>query len=154
VEQVGPPVVGHIPEVLHYSALPLFDWIQHPEQAQAARAMTQAHLLRLGLKVKIETSQQPGVHVIRYPLPTQPLVSIIIPTRDQLAVLRVCIETLMEKTAYPCYELLVVDNGSVAPDAVQFLAQLENMGLDQVRVLRWPHPFNFSAINNFAVQQA
>ncbi|WP_066459824.1 glycosyltransferase [Castellaniella caeni] len=154
VEQVGPAVLGHIPEVLHASEQALFTWIQASPVVAAFQHVIEAHLQRLNIAASIEASAQPGVQVVRYPVDTRPLVSIIIPTRDLLSVLKVCIESLMEKTAYARYELLLVDNGSVAPDAVNYLVELERMALSQVRVLRWPHPFNFSAINNFAVQQA
>jgi GT2 family glycosyltransferase len=84
---------------------------------------------------------------VRWPLASQPLVSLIIPTRDGRALLETCIESLRRVTTYRKYEIVVVDNGTTDPSTLDYLAKLE-------RVLRWPHPFNFSAINNFAVRQA
>ncbi len=154
VEQVGPPVVGHVPEVLQLGGRSLMDWVRDPETMTWFPAVTQAHFVRMGLEARIEPGLVPGLQRIEYPLAAQPLVSIIIPTRDQLPVLRACVEGLMERTAYPHYELLVVDNGSVEPDAVAFLAGLEGMETDRVRVLRWPGAFDFAAMNNFSVSQA
>ncbi len=154
VEQVGPPVVAHVPEVLQLGGSRLMDWVHASSTMTWFPAVTQAHFVRMGLEARIEPGLLPGLQRIEYPLDTQPLVSIIIPTRDQLPVLRACVEGLMEHTAYAHYELLVVDNGSVEPDAVAFLAGLEGMGADRVRVLRWPQAFDFAAINNFAVAQA
>jgi GT2 family glycosyltransferase len=90
---------------------------------------------------------------VRWPLPDPaPLVSIIVPTRDAAPVLARCIGSLFARTTYRNYELLVVDNGSREPDAVALLSRLAAGG--QARVLRYDRPFNFSAINNFAVEQA
>lgn len=90
---------------------------------------------------------------VRYPLPEPaPLVSVIVPTRDAVQLLRQCVESLLDKTDYPRFELLVVDNGSRDAEALAYLAELRNR--QQVRVLRWDRPFNFSAINNFAAGEA
>jgi len=90
---------------------------------------------------------------IHYPKPiSPPLVSIIIPTRDRLDLLQPCVESLLGKTRYPQFEILVVDNDSKDPAVLDFMAQHERSG--QIRVLRYAKPFNFSAINNFAVQHA
>ncbi|WP_278800154.1 glycosyltransferase [Marinobacter nauticus] len=91
---------------------------------------------------------------VRYPHAGAPLVSIIIPTKDQLHLLQTCVESILEKTAYPNYEILVVDNNSETPEARTWLDGLNSMGLPNLRVLRYPKPFNFSAINNFAVTQS
>lgn len=154
VEQVGPPVVGHVPEVLQLGGRSLMDWVRDPATMAWFPAVIQAHFVRMGLEARIGPGLAPGLQRIEYPLDTQPLVSIIIPTRDQQPVLRACVEGLMEYTAYPHYELLIVDNGSVEPDAVAFLAGLEGMGTDRIRVLRWPQAFDFAAMNNFAAGQA
>lgn len=154
VERVGPPAVAHVPEVLHLGRSGLMDWVREPSTMAWFPAVTQAHFVRMGLEASIEQGLAPGLQRIEYPLNTRPLISIVIPTRDQLPVLRSCIEGLMVHTAYPHYELLVVDNGSVEPDALAFLAGLEGMGTGQIRVLRWPQVFDFAAINNFAAKQA
>lgn len=154
VEQVGPPVVGHIPEVLQFGNRSLMDWVRDSDTMLWFPAVTQAHFVRMGLEAQIEPGPTLGLQRIVYPLAVQPLVSIIIPTRDQLPVLRACIEGLMEHTAYPHYELLIVDNGSVDPKTIAFLAGLDAMETDQIRVLRWPQAFDFAAMNNFAVTHA
>lgn len=154
VELVGPGVVGHIPEVLLLGARSLSEWVEAPETQVWFPAVTQAHFVRLGIDAQIAPGLRPGLQRITYPLPIRPLVTIIIPTRDQLSVLRTCIEGLMERTAYVNYELLIVDNQSIEPDAVAFLAGLEGLDNSRVRVLRWAHAFNFSEMNNFAVHEA
>ena len=81
-----------------------------------------------------------------------PRVSVIIPTRNGLKVLKPCLTSLLGITRYPDLEVLVVDNGSDDPATLQFLAELEGQG--KIRVLRDPGPFNYSALNNQAVEQA
>ena len=105
------------------------------------------------LVVPVET----GIRRIKRSLPDPlPLVSVIIPTRDAVAVLKVCIDSLLNRTEYPAIELLIVDNQSSDPAALAYLAELDGLsrtGLS-IRVLRYPHRFNYSAINNFAVTEA
>lgn len=91
---------------------------------------------------------------LRYGHQHSPLISILIPTRDRLAFLQRCVESILEKTTYTDYEILIVDNHSQAPEAVEWLAAVESMGDDKIRVLRYPYPFNSSAINNRAAEQA
>ncbi|HOL63955.1 MAG TPA: glycosyltransferase family 2 protein, partial [Accumulibacter sp.] len=88
---------------------------------------------------------------LRPPEPT-PQVSIIIPTRNALHLLRACVESVLNKTTYSNFELLIVDNGS---DEAECLAYLACIDADpRVRVLPYRAPFNYSAINNFAAAQA
>lgn len=83
-------------------------------------------------------------------LKAQPLVSIIIPTRDQADYLKRCISSL-EKSSYKNIEVIVVDNQSSDEDALDYFEELREKS---VRVLPYDQPFNFSAINNFAVSKA
>lgn len=154
VEQAGPPVVGHVPEVLFHSAEPLMDWVCDGQVAKQSRGATEMHLARLGVAATLSQGAKAGLWNIRYELPAKPLVSIIIPTRNHFPILQKCIESLMEKTQYSHYELLIVDNNSTDADACKFLGELEALGSDQIKILRWPEAFNFSKINNFAAQHA
>jgi GT2 family glycosyltransferase len=95
---------------------------------------------------------QPLVPATSEPMPlgTMPMVSVIVPTRNQLALLRTCIEGV-RRTAYPRLELIIVDNGSDDPET-QFY--LEELGKQDVNVIKIPGPFNFSSLNNAAVRRA
>lgn len=90
--------------------------------------------------------------------PATDLVSVIVPTRDGGALLRRCIHTLLTVTRFQPFELIVVDNGSVQTDTLNQLADLQQgrhpTSLVHTRVLPFPGPFNFSAINNRAVDIA
>jgi GT2 family glycosyltransferase len=80
------------------------------------------------------------------------MISVIIPTRDKAELLGRCIESVREKSTYPDYEIVVVDNGSTEPKALRLLEGLE-WGAN-TRVLRHPGPFNFSAMINSAAAEA
>lgn len=90
---------------------------------------------------------------VEWPLPDElPPVTIIVPTRDRLDLLHPCIEGVLERTRYGNFEILIVDNGSVETQTAEYLQEIGLNG--RVRILSYPGPYNFSAINNFAVQQA
>lgn len=95
-----------------------------------------------------------GQYQIRYNHAERPLVSILIPTKDQLGILSRCVESVLEKTAYSDYEIIIIDNNSEEPDALEWLAGVESMQSEKVRVLRHPFPFNYSEINNTAARHA
>ena len=80
------------------------------------------------------------------------LVSLIIPTKNGKALVKACIESILEKTTYRNYEILLIDNGSDEQESIEYFKYLDT--LDKVRVLKYPAPFNYSAINNFGVEHA
>lgn len=164
VEQTTPDRIRHLPKILyHWRAIPGSTALLLGEKDYVGTAAQRAlaeHFDRLGQKV--EVLPVPGGHWrIRYPLPAvPPLVSLIIPTRNGLAVLRRCLDSLLEKTTYPNFEILVVDNLSDDPATLAYLATLRDGSHPllaphhTVRVIPYVQPFNFSAINNHAVRQA
>src|SRR5690606_39069272 len=129
VEKIGSQAVGHIPVVLLCSNTVLFSWISEPESSSLFTCVIQAHLACIGSHARIISTEHAGQYRLQYPISGQPLVSIVIPTRDQLPVLQNCLDSLMEKTAYTHYEILIVYNCSTEPLAVEFLNRLGEMGL-------------------------
>ena len=155
----GEAAIGHVPEVL-YHRLQDSGHTQKsvPEICQAGQSALEGHLARLGIAALVQPGPFPLSFRVLWPLPEErPLVSILIPTRDQLALLQVCLESLLEKTRYPAYEILIIDNDSRTPEARNYLAALEASEAElggRVRVLRAPGEFNFSAMNNAAARAA
>ena len=96
----------------------------------------------------------PGTYTIRYAIPNPQLVSIIIPTRDLGNVLDRCLESIFAKTTYPNYEVVLIDNGSSDPETLTLIEKWEQREPDRFNCHRLDIPFNFSAINNYAVAQA
>jgi GT2 family glycosyltransferase/2-polyprenyl-3-methyl-5-hydroxy-6-metoxy-1,4-benzoquinol methylase len=155
----GDAAIGHVPEVL-YHRLQGSGHTQKsvPEILAAGHAALERHFARLGIAAQVQPGPFPPSFRVRWPLPeTKPLVSILIPTRDQLPLLQRCVESVIEKTKYPAYEILIIDNDSQTPEARSYLAAIEareaELG-ERLRVVRQPGPFNFSAMNNAAAAQA
>lgn len=106
-----------------------------------------------GSGITVEDGPAPGIYRIKHPLPAQPpLVSIIIPTRDKVDILKKCIESILQKTDYENWEMLVVDNQSVEPQTHTYFEQIQRDS--RIKVVRYEKPFNYSAMNNYAVQFA
>jgi GT2 family glycosyltransferase len=139
----GGPIV-HVPHILCHV---------DPTASGAATDRLEAvarHVEPLGA---ICTPGQFGTIRVQWPLPDAlPLVSIIVPTRDKIELLRPCVESLLRRTNYANIEILIVDNGSSAPETLDYLAQIERH--PTIRVLPYDRPYNYSAINNFAVGEA
>lgn len=113
----------------------------------------EVHHIPAVLLHRAANDQPPPRRRVHLPRPDDPpLVSIIIPTRDAPDLIERCVESVLAKTTYPRYEVLVVDNQSRKSAALRYLQALA--GHPQVRVLRYDRRFNFSAINNFAVRHA
>ncbi len=93
-----------------------------------------------------------AVFHLRWPLKNLPLVSLIIPTRNGMELVKSCIDSILQKTTYSNYEILLVDNGSDDDDCLRYFSTLDEH--PQIRVLEYKEPFNYSAINNFAAKHA
>lgn len=154
-ERVGHAGIGHVADVLYHRHVDGGHCRRAPaEAADAQRQALAAHLARAGLTASLDDGFLPGSLRVRYPVQGEPLVSILIPTRNQVDFLKRCITSLVEGTGYPHYEVLVLDNGSDDPEAVAYLADLKALGSSDLRVLAMPGPFNFSAMNNRAAEVA
>lgn len=149
-DKYGESGIAHIPEVLFHASLTEFeaDGVE-----QYSRAL-QEHLRRCQVAARIEPGLLPGGFRVYYLHDDQPLVSIIIPTKNQFPILQRCLEGLLEKTSYKNYEVILVDNQSTEADARHYLQGLIDLDLPNLRVLSYPHPFNFSDMNNLAAQEA
>ena len=120
----------------------------------AARESLAGHLARKALPADIEDGLLPGSFRIRYRIQGTPLVSIIVPTKNKVDLLRNCLTSLIEGTQYSHCEVLVVDNGSDDPETLAYLQALRDLDSGSLRVLSFPGPFNFSAMNNMAAREA
>ena len=157
VERLAPEQVVHIPHVLyHWRAIAGSTALDAGEKNYAADAGRRAvvdHLARVGLAAEVLAAPEaPALNRVRFACPSpQPLVSIIIPTKDRADLLGMCLDTLIARTTYTNYEVIIVDNGSVEAATQALFARLPT---DRFRVLRDDAPFNFSALNNHAARLA
>jgi hypothetical protein len=118
----------------------------------ANRRTLSAHLERLGQHDTLKTLDD-GVFKVDWPLPApQPSVSIVIPSKDNPATLKMCIESILNSTKYQNYDIVIADNGSVLDATKTYLASLSEF--PNITVVSLPGPFNFSKINNDAVAYA
>ncbi|MDX9673485.1 MULTISPECIES: glycosyltransferase [unclassified Pseudomonas] len=154
VESDGTQVVGHVAEVLLQSPFDLSAWLAAPAVIEQNPRLLEAHLKRLGVAHGIRRGSSALLNRIDYQHARRPLVSIIIVTKDQTAALQRCVETLLEKTAYSEYELLLVDNGSESAEARAWLDGMAHLAGERIRVLSYPQQGNAAALHNFAVGQA
>jgi GT2 family glycosyltransferase len=157
VERIDPTRVVHVPKVLyHRRAVTGSAAASGPDTSDAVASGLRAlqdHLARTAPDA--QATRIPGLplyrvrHAIRQP---EPLVSLIIPTRDRVDLLRVAIGSILEKTTYRTFEIIVMDNNSEQEETFAYFEQIAT--LDNVRIVPHPHPFNHSAINNEAVRHA
>lgn len=154
MEQIKFEQILHIPRVLYH-------WRVHAEStAQSADAKPYAmlageralneHFKRQKINARAELID--FGYRIRYALPDPPpLASLIILTKNGLKLIRQCVESILNKTTYPNYEILIVDNGSDHPGTLKYLDSLKAGTM--VRVVRDDSSFNYSALNNAAVKR-
>lgn len=150
LDAFGEGAIGHVADVLVH--LPRAHAASANEEA--ARLAVAMHLERRGVKATVEAGYAAGTHRVIYARQWDPLVTIIIPNRDKYEFLQPCVESLLEKTAYPHYEILIVDNRSTDPDVLDYYGQLQARYPERIRILRYDAEFNFSAMNNLAAREA
>lgn len=152
IEKIGPSQIQHIPSVLYHwrvhEGSTAADISTKPNALEAGRLAVRDHLARIGVNAEVQLSQIR--YRVKYGLPENHDVTIIIPTRNGYATLHRCIDSILKRTNYPAYELLVVDNGSDDFNTLNYLKTLSENG---VNVVVANQPFNFPALNNLAVAQ-
>lgn len=152
VERLRPDQIRHIPRILYRwrmvegSLAAVAD--AKPYAKEAARRAIADHLKRGKIAARVEPCRENvESHRVVYELRNPaPLVSIVIPMRDRVELLRQCLTSLRELTDYQPKELIIVDNGSTDDATLEFLRELEQR--DEARVLRDPGEFNFSRLIN------
>ncbi|RUR29996.1 glycosyltransferase family 2 protein [Vreelandella nanhaiensis] len=103
---------------------------------------------------KVEHGEFANTYRVRWPVPTpEPLVSLLVPTRDRVEILKPCVDAILSRTDYRNFELLILDNQSTCLKTLAYMDKVAEQD-SRVRVLRWEQPFNYSAINNFGAQHA
>jgi GT2 family glycosyltransferase len=157
IAECRPGQITHIPKVLCHlrdldganAASPASVQSTHGSDA-GLRALSD-HFEAAGATVAV--GAMPGVYRVRHRVPSPtPLASIIIPTRDKVEILKACVESIQQRTDYATWEIVIVDNGSCEPQTLAWFRQVQQDA--KIRVISYPGLFNYSAINNFAVQHA
>jgi len=147
--------IGHI-------AKPLYSWRTvegstaadieaKPEAHDAGHRALSDSIERQGLDGWVEDGSVPTVHRVRYRVPDDVKISILIPTKDRVDLLEPCLHSIREKTRHTNYELIIVDNNTSDPETVQWL---DEFARNDGRVVRYPHQFNFARQMNLAAAEA
>jgi len=135
--------IGHVPLVL----------VHRPQGLKSVvPLLSKPYLKRLAQSAECTHSDDKSCLRLSWHMPDTPLVSLIIPTKNAKGLVKVCIESILRKTSYKHYEIILVDNNSDESDSLDYFDELALH--PQIRVLKYSHPFNYSAINNFAVTHA
>src|SRR6478672_266445 len=148
--------IFHIPKILYH-------WSSHSEST-ASSLDTKGYATDAAQKAIVDALERRGEpgrvipvsgghHLVRYNIQDFKLVSIIIPTRNLGNILNNCLKSIFEKTEYPNYEVLVIDNGSDEPETLEIIKGWKLKEPNRFRCELLNIPFNYSKINNYAVQQ-
>ncbi|SEF19842.1 Glycosyltransferase, GT2 family [Variovorax sp. NFACC28] len=156
MERVEPGQIRHIPRVLYHWRVHVESTAKSmnakPYAAIAGERALNEHFERTGVRATAEHLD--FGYRVHYALPdVLPLVSVIIPTRNALQLTRQCVQSILEKTSYSNYEIIIVDNGSDDPDTLAWFKRIA-AEKPNVRVLRDDRDFNYAALNNGAVAVA
>lgn len=149
--------ISHVPKVLyHWRIIPqsvASDLNAKPYAVDAGRRARMAALERRGLKGTIEAVPQlAGYFRVNYDVQGTPLVSIIIPTKNNGMVLKNCLDSIFGRSHYRNFEIVLLDNGSTDAATVNYLDSLH--ANPNVQMIRHDAPFNYSELNNIGVCKA
>ena len=152
--------IVHIPKILyHWRIVEGSTALASGEKSYTTEAGIKAledHFKALDKSVTVEQGKHANIYKVNWPAINadgdEPLVSLIIPTYNGYEITKQAIDSILDKTTYQNYEILLVDNNSNDPTALEYFKELDKH--EKVTVLRYPYPFNYSAINNFAATHA
>lgn len=143
--------IHHVPRILYHwrrSAFSTSDNIRRkPKALEAGKSAIAEYLERRGEQAHVAVDWRTHAYWVKRDVIEPKKVCIIIPVRDGIPLLSRCIESIVSKTSYTDYEIVIVDNDSETQEAREFFARTRH------RILHFRGPFNFSAINNFAVER-
>ena len=149
--------IAHVPKVLYHWRAHDNSTAGNPESKQyavdAGKRALEEHYRRMGYEAVVENT---GIFIVyRTIMKVQgnPKVSVIILNKDHREDLEKCVVSIEEKTDYPNYEIIVVENNSELPETFAFYEELQRR-YSNVKVVTWDGPFNYSAINNYGAEYA
>lgn len=153
VDAFGEPAIGHIADVLHHRPDTGHDVLHNIDEQQWNFVVTQ-HIARNALDAEVTQGYLSKTNRVVYRYSDKPMISIIIPSKDRPELIVPCITSLFEKTSYPNFEVILVDNGSEVDDVFYHYDQWKGLYGNRFRLISYNHPFNFSAMNNLAASQS
>lgn len=151
VEQ-GQNAICHVDEILVHIPEKLTDEYTY---TPLANFLIKQHLTRCGIVADVYDAPLPGALFVDYKIPTDlfPLVSIIVCSVNRLDLIQPCLESLLNKTDYPAFEILVIESVDTDPKLKPFLSDLQKKDL-RIKILHFSQKYSYSAANNFAADQS
>lgn len=150
-------VIKHIPMILYNWRICIGSVAENPESKMyaydAGKRAIADHLTRMGIDGTVEHTGLLGMYRVKYTLKGEPLVSIIIPNKDHTEDLDKCITSVIEKSLYKNFEIVIVENNSTLNETFDYYEDIQKK-YTFVKVVKWEGIFNFSAINNFGVSHS
>ena len=150
--------IVHVPRILYY-------WRSHAGSVasdinaktyaiDAAKRAVASHLTACGFEgFQIESSRAfQTIFRIRYKLLEKPLISILIPNKDHVSDLKRCVESILNKTSYADYEIIIIENNSTEQETLDYYESLKK--LERIKLVTYTGEFNYSKINNLGAAQA
>lgn len=148
--------IHHIPEILYHWRTHQSSTADNPESKlyafEAGKRAIEENLRQNGLIGEVSHTKDYGFYRVKYTVQGEPLVSIIIPNKDAKEDLEKCIQSILEKSSYTNYEILIVENNSTGEEIFSYYKELSENS--RIRLLRWKREFNYSAINNYGAKKA
>ena len=146
--------IAHIPRILYHWRVHKASTADNPASKMyafdAGKRAIEDHLKRCGEIGKVSHEKDLGFYRVKYQVQGSPLISIIIPNKDQVESLDKCLRSI-EKSSYKNYEIIIVENNSTEDETFAYYKKIES---DKIRIVYWSDEFNYSAINNFGVKHA
>lgn len=147
----------HIPEVLYHWRISDASTAKNSSSKtyaiEAGKNALKAHLERCNIDADVATTNIPFFYHATYKIKGNPLVSIIIPNKDHTDILKKCLESIQNKTSYPNFEIIVIENNSTEHTTFDYYRTIQNIW-NNVSIVTWTDMFNYSKINNYGVQFA
>ena len=148
--------ICHIPEVLYHWRTHKASTADNPASKMyafdAGKRAIEGNLARSGVKGVVSHTKDLGFYQVEYPVKGNPLISILIPNKDQKDSLKKCLDSVFEKSTYTNYEIIIIENNSVEDETFAYYKELEKRF--NVKIVTWKGEFNYSAINNFGEKEA
>lgn len=149
-------IIVHIPRILYHWRTHQASTADNPASKlyayEAGIRAVRENIERNGEEAEVTHTKDYGFYKVVYKVRKRSLVSIIIPNKDNKDTLKKCIDSVLTKTTYDNYEIIIVENNSTQQETFDYYKELEKDS--RIRVIKWEKGFNFSAINNYAAKSA
>ncbi|MEE9356734.1 MAG: glycosyltransferase [Methylococcaceae bacterium] len=154
LESHGEQAIGHIADVLLTQYRETVNVVKEGELENLQRQLLKDHFSRVGLSAQVLSGLLPETRRVTYMGEERPLVSVIIPVRDNLKFLQPCVESLFAKTDYPNFEIILVDNGSMIEDTFDFFSSLQEKYQGSLQIVADFEDYSVARLLNKGVESA